>query len=222
MRQFAESTFGLVLQIVIEPGASVMHLRYTLVLTLALLGTGTEDSTAQSAIAMRGGIGLSSTSYDRETVDEFNIASQGWGFQGTFAPRLYQYVGLLVEFGWEYLTQVCLSSTCERDRTSTSSIMASVGAGLASPVLFVDDRSGPVGFGLTLNAGREWIKSGLSQDYCLNCTIDGFDIQGGFWVEPGLDLVASPNVVIGFTYRVYESSADVNSRFTLRIVHRGK
>ncbi len=191
-----------------------------ILLAVVLLGMGPKLSEAQSPVELRGGIGLTTTSYDKEIVDHFNLASRGWGFQSTFAPRFYSYVGILVEAGWEYWGQVCLDSSCESGRTSTSSLMASLGAGLASPVVFVNDREGPVGFGLTLNGGHEWIKSGLSQDSCLNCTIDDLDVKGGFWFEPGLDLIADPNIVIGFTYRVYESNADVNSRITIRVVHR--
>ncbi len=197
-----------------------MWIRETLALAIVLVGMGPKPSEAQSPVEQRGGIGLTSTSYDAEIADRFNLASRGWGFQGTFAPRFYKYVGVLVEIGWEYWGPVCLASSCDTDRTSTSSLMASLGAGLASPVLFVNDRDGPVGFGLTLNGGHEWIKSGLSEDYCLNCTIDDLDVKGGFWFEPGIDLVADPNVVIGFAFRVYESNADVNSRITIRVVHR--
>jgi len=191
-------------------------------LAVVLIGLVPIRSEAQSPVELRGGIGLTTTSYDAEIVDHFNLASRGWGFQGTFAPRFYNYVGVLVEIGWEYWGPLCAGSSCESDWTSTSSVMASLGAGLASPVLFVNDPSGRIGFGLTLNAGREWIKSGLSQDYCLNCTIDDLDVKGGFWFEPGLDLVADPSVVIGFTYRIYESEADMNSRLTFRIIHSSR
>lgn len=197
-----------------------MWIKDILLLAIVLLGIGPKHSDAQSPVELRGGIGLTTTSYDEEIVDHFNLAGRGWGFQATFAPRFYNYVGILLETGWEYWGQVCLGSPCETDRTSTSSVMASLGVGLASPVLFVNDRNGPVGFGLTLNGGHEWIKSGLSQDNCLNCTINDLDVKGGFWFEPGLDLIADPNVVIGFAYRVYESNAGVNSRITIRVVHR--
>jgi hypothetical protein len=199
---------------------AIRLLARVLVLIVFLPSIGPTQSAAQSPLALRGGIGLSTTSYDQEIADHFNLASRGWGFQGTFAPRLYQYVGVLLEVGWEYWSQVCVGSPCEKDRSSTSSIMASTGIGLASPVLFVDDKSGPIGFGLTLNGGHEWIKSGLSQDNCLNCIIDDLNVNGGYWVEPGLDLYADPSVVIGFTYRIYESAADINSRITIRVIHR--
>ena len=189
-------------------------------LTVCLFGPGLTRLAAQSPVALRGGIGLTTTGYDQEIVDHFNLASRGWGFQGTFAPRFYQYVGVLLEAGWEYWSQICAGSPCEKDRTTTSSVMASTGVGLASPVLFVNDKSGRIGFGLTLNGGREWIKAGLSQDYCLNCTIDDLKIDGGYWVEPGIDLYADASVVIGFTYRIYESDADMNSRITIRVLHR--
>jgi hypothetical protein len=98
--------------------------------------------------------------------------------------------------------------------------MASTGVGLASPVLFVDDRGGKIGFGLNLDLGREWVKGGLSQDNCLNCSIDDLDIDGGLWIEPGVDLYADPSVVIGFNYRIYESNADLTSRLTIRVLYR--
>ena len=189
------------------------------VFLFGILLAGFAPAAAQGDIQLRGGIGITSTGYDQTLVDKHNIPGRGWGFQGTFAPRFFRYTTLLVEFGFEILTQVC-ADECERDRTSTGSIMASVGAGLASPVLYVNDPQGRVGFGLFVNGGREWINAGLSEDGCVNCTIDELDIEGGLWLEPGLDIVAHPTVTIGFAYRIYEDAADVDSRFTIRIIGR--
>lgn len=177
---------------------------------------------SQTPVELRGGIGVSTTGYDKEIANNFNLASRGWGFQGTFSPRFFTYVELLVEIGWEYWGQVCLTSECNPDRTQTSSVMASTGVGMASPILFVNDQSRSIGFALNADLGHEWVKGGLSTDNCLNCAIDDLDIDGGLWIEPGIDLYADPSVVIGFNYRIYESKADLTSRITIRVLYRSR
>lgn len=176
------------------------------------------DARSQPILTMAGGMGFSTTGYDQEVADKFNIASRGFGFQSTLSPRLFGYTVALIEFGWEYLAQLCVDgSDCETDRTATSSAYASLGGGVATPVLYVNDRQGRVGFSLTFNAGYQWVKTGLSQDGCVNCTIDDLYVAGGSWIEPGLDLYADPEVVLGFAFRIYEDEADLVSRFTLRV-----
>jgi hypothetical protein len=165
-------------------------------------------------------VGFTTTGYSQDLADQFNLSTRSWGIQGTFAPRAYRYFTLLLEFGSEYWSQVCLQQPCETDRRSTLAFMASSGVGLASPVLFVDDPQGRVGFGLAAHVGYQWIWAGLSEDYCLNCTIDDLSVTAGWWIEPGLDLYADPQVVLGFSYRIFESGADVTGRFTLRAVYR--
>lgn len=176
---------------------------------------------AQAPIQLRGGVTLTSTRYDNKIADSFNLSTRGWGFRGVFAPRFFGFTSLLAEGGWEYWAQVCIDpSDCEPDRGSTSSIMGSLGAGLVSPLLFVDDPEGRWGFGLTLYAGREWISAGLSQDGCLNCTIPDLDVNGGYWIEGGLDVTPDPSIVVGFVYRRFESSADVSSHVGIRVIGR--
>lgn len=176
---------------------------------------------AQSPVSVGGGIGFSTTSYKKEITDANNLSDRGFGFQGSFGARFYDYFGLMSEIGWEYLGQVCLDDSCQSDKTSTSSLYASLSAGLLSPVVNVDDGKQSVGFGLTLYAGNQWVNAGLSEDNCLNCTIDDLDIKGGLFVEPGIDIHTGTDVAIGFAYRVYESDSDLNSRFTLRATYTG-
>jgi hypothetical protein len=176
---------------------------------------------AQSPVSMGGGIGFSTTSYKKEVTDASNLVDRGFGFQGAFAPRFYEHFGLLAEIGWEYLGQVCLDNSCQSDKTSTSSLYASLGAGLLSPVVNVDDGQQSVGFGFTLYGGMQWVNAGLSENNCVNCTIDDLDVNGGLYIEPGIDIHTGSEVAIGFAYRIYESSADLNSRFTLRASYTG-
>lgn len=174
-------------------------------------------------VALRGGIGFSTTSFDKEVVDAHNLVDRSFGIQGTFAPRFYNYLGILAEVGWEYLGQVCLDLNqdidCTRDKTSTSAFFASIGAGLATPMLVVGAPGERVGIALALFGGTEWVSAGLGEDNCLNCQIEDLDVRGGLYIEPGLEIAATPNVVVGFHYRIYEDAADLGSRFALRIVH---
>jgi len=174
----------------------------------------------ESPVFLSGGIGFSTTSYDKQ-ITGTNYSDRGFGFQGAFAPRFYEYFSVMAELGWEYLGQVCFSEECTPDRTSTSSRYAAIAAGFVSPSLNLEEGQDDIGFGITGYAGYQYVNAGLSEDNCLNCHVDDLDINGGFFVEGSLDIYTGTEVALGFAYRRYGADADLNSRFTLRAVYTG-
>ena len=174
-----------------------------------------------SPVFLSGGIGFSTTSYNKQITNAQNLSDRGFGFQGTFAPRFYEYFSVLAEIGWEYVGQVCLDNSCDSEKTSTSSRYTSLGAGFVSPPVDLTDGSDTIGLGITGYAGYQWVNAGLSEDNCINCTIDDLDINGGYYVEGSLDIYPGSEVALGFAYRRYGADADLNSRFTLRAVYTG-
>jgi hypothetical protein len=70
-----------------------------------------------------------------------------------------------------------------------------------------------------LFGGREWVRGGIGEGGCLNCILDDVDLDGGWFVEPGLELRLAPQEGMAIYYRIFEPASDLAGRLTLRYIY---
>lgn len=180
-----------------------------------------------SPVTVHGGLGLSTTSYDRSAARQSNTVSRSFGFQSFVEPRLYGTVGFPITIGWEYLGPVCFntseSAACfDRPERRTSAFFASIGPALYGPpipltMLELDTDARPF-----ILVGKEWVTGGFMDADCITCYVDGIDFDGGVFMEPGFGIQVTPDVTIGVGYRVYKSRSDLENRLVVRIETRSR
>ena len=170
---------------------------------------------------MQGTLGLTVASFGSEGTD----APASVGVQLGFSPRLYRVLAAHLEGGIGYLGRLCfeVGEACEASRRSPSSsetfmLSGAVAVGMLTPPFYLGTDSEGVDVAVGLFAGREWIEAGIGQGDCLNCRVSGLGLQGGFYVEPTLELWFFPGMALGAAYRLYSTDSDLHRRFTLRIL----
>jgi len=184
------------------------------------LGVVTAGAQSNQVIGIHGGLDFVTTGYKKSAARESNTVTRSFGIHGFLESRFYDVVGFQGMLGWEYLGPVCIdlseSSDCDRRQEErTSLIFASIGGVLYGPPLA--PLIGQRGFRPVVGFGREWVSRGVGDRDCLNCTLDSVHFDGGMFIEPGLELPAFNDISATLGYRLYQSTADLENRFVLRL-----
>lgn len=198
---------------------SAVGRRLILSLFLLLIGWGLKSpqmyGQERAAASFQGGMGFSITSYQRDVSTVGSL-----GFQHVFSPRFYDLLALQVGLGWEFLGPHCVGqeTICPTNNSRTLLLFGSLAVGLFTPRLYIGN--GTVDLALGIYAGREWVHGRNGLKGCINCLDDQLKLQGGYYLEPTLEVFPFADYGMSLAYRGYSTAADPRGRFVVSVLAR--